>query len=533
MKRKTKTLMAFIIAIVFCMNSAVIATAEGETSGNCGDGVTWNYDADTKTLIISGNGEMQDYTSGADTPWYSFDPNINSIVIESGVTRIGERAFTSLQVTEITLSDTVEEIGIYAFFGTKIITVDIPSSVKVIEQSAFQNCSSLKTVILHEGLEELGQEALDSAITSLSPVPKSVKSIGRAAFLNVRGDITILNKDCEFPSLGSSSLWSYAKIYCFKDSTTEAYLLSRNYTNYVIICLDGTENHKFEKTSTTATCTQAGTATMTCSVCGTTKEEDEEALGHSFTNYISDGNATCTADGTKTAQCDNGCGETDTVTDEGSMTEHTYEETVIAPTCIEQGYTEYKCKDCGDTYKSDYVDELGHTPETVIVKEAQIGIAGLQQEKCSVCGEILSETQLPALEEATTEAKTTEKKTEETTSSTSEPKTTTKQETETQPAEKDNSFKTDYSLFRVVGGVECAKVAVVFDDEISGYEVFVSDGSGFKNSGEIKDKTENYLVLLNLKSDCNYRFKLKAYKINDVKKIYADEESKIISVRIN
>ena len=42
------------------------------------------------------------------------------------------------------------------------------------------------------------------------------------------------------------------------------------------------------------------------------------ALGHSFTNYVSDGNATCTADGTKTAKCDRGCGATDTIPDEAA-----------------------------------------------------------------------------------------------------------------------------------------------------------------------------------------------------------------------
>ncbi len=207
------------------------------------------------------------------------------------------------------------------------------------------------------------------------------------------------------------------------------------------------------------------------------------------------------------------------MTDEGSMTEHIYEETVIAPTCTEQGYTEYKCKDCSNTYKSDYIDALGHTPETIIVKEAAIGVAGLQQEKCSLCGEILSETQLPALEEETTEKTTTEA-------------TTVKADT-TEEKEEDDSFKTDYSLFRVVGGIGCAKVAIKLDEEISGYEIFVSDGSGFKkSSGEISNQKENYFVFLDLKSDCNYQFKLNAFKTINGKKVYADEESKTISVRI-
>ena len=57
----------------------------------------------------------------------------------------------------------------------------------------------------------------------------------------------------------------------------------------------------------------------TCT-CGATKSEN-----HSFTNYVSDENATCTADGTKTAVCDrDGCDATDTVTDAGSKLDHDY-----------------------------------------------------------------------------------------------------------------------------------------------------------------------------------------------------------------
>lgn len=46
--------------------------------------------------------------------------------------------------------------------------------------------------------------------------------------------------------------------------------------------------------------------------------QEIETVAHSFTNYASDKNATFYADGTKTAYCDYGCGEKDTVADEGS-----------------------------------------------------------------------------------------------------------------------------------------------------------------------------------------------------------------------
>ena len=43
----------------------------------------------------------------------------------------------------------------------------------------------------------------------------------------------------------------------------------------------------------------------------------------------------------------------------GLPLEHSYTTIVIAPTCIEQGYTIYSCE-CGDTYKDSYIDALGH-----------------------------------------------------------------------------------------------------------------------------------------------------------------------------
>lgn len=69
-----------------------------------------------------------------------------------------------------------------------------------------------------------------------------------------------------------------------------------------------------------ATCETAGAnAGVKCSVCGEilTAPTTIEPLGHSFTNYVSNNDATYDADGTKTAKCDR-CEVTNTVTDEGS-----------------------------------------------------------------------------------------------------------------------------------------------------------------------------------------------------------------------
>ncbi len=95
-----------------------------------------------------------------------------------------------------------------------------------------------------------------------------------------------------------------------------------------------------------ATCTEAGEMVYVCGVCQQGRTEEIPATGHSFTNYVSNGDATCLADGTKTAACDNGCGTTATVTDAGTKLPHDFSGDVVD--CGEYGHM-YGCVngECG------------------------------------------------------------------------------------------------------------------------------------------------------------------------------------------
>lgn len=82
--------------------------------------------------------------------------------------------------------------------------------------------------------------------------------------------------------------------------------------------LEGEHTHSYTQSVIEPTCTEKGYTLFECA-CGISQYKDifVDELGHSFTNYVSDGNATVEADGTKTAKCDR-CEETDTVVDAGS-----------------------------------------------------------------------------------------------------------------------------------------------------------------------------------------------------------------------
>ena len=110
-----------------------------------------------------------------------------------------------------------------------------------------------------------------------------------------------------------------------------------------------------------ATCTEKGVRTYTCTGSTHTRTEDIPALNHSFAGqaYVSDNNATCEQDGTKTAKCvrygEGGCMATDTVTDTDSKLGHLFEDYISNndATYARDGTKTAKCvryDQCGETH---------------------------------------------------------------------------------------------------------------------------------------------------------------------------------------
>ena len=121
---------------------------DDENSGICGSNLQWNFNNESSTLTISGQGKMSCCNSSY-TPWSNFSKQVQNIDIREGVSSIGQYAFkdfTNLKTVNITSS--VTSIGKNAFYNCKNLTsITIPSSVKSIGSNAFYNCSSLESVI--------------------------------------------------------------------------------------------------------------------------------------------------------------------------------------------------------------------------------------------------------------------------------------------------------------------------------------------------------------------------------------------------
>ena len=159
--------------------------------------------------------------------------------------------------------------------------------------------------------------------------------------------------------------------------------------------------------TTPATCTEKGVRTYTCTSSSHTKTEDIPALNHSFDGqeYVSNNDATCEQDGTKTATCvrygTGGCMETDTVTDTGSKLGHFFEvEDYVSnndATCEQDGTKTAKCVRYGtggcmetDTV-TDTDSKLGHLFEDYVSNnDATYEHDGTKTAKCvryDQCGE--------------------------------------------------------------------------------------------------------------------------------------------------
>ncbi len=192
--------------------------------------------------------------------------------------------------------------------------------------------------------------------------------------------------------------------YCYKLNTvqlpTDAPAL--DFTNTWMISNDGpvpqgvmdAEGHAYRLSTTQIypTCRAKGDQWVVCDICGETDVITVQAIGHRYTNYVSNGDATCLEDGTETAKCDR-CDEgyTDTRTDTGSKLGHSFTNYVSNgdAACLKDGTKTAECDRCDDDYtdtKTDTGSKLGHSFTNYTSNNNATCLAdGSETAKCDRC----------------------------------------------------------------------------------------------------------------------------------------------------
>ena len=134
--------------------------------------VTYTYE--NGTLTFRGTGAIEKQTDGEENPWRSYKDTATNLVIEVGITEIGDSAFSGFtKLQKISLPKGLKLLGDNCFEKCSSLTsVDIPRRVTTWRDYCFKDCTSLTSVSIGRVLQEdtvavgenpfLGDKALES-----------------------------------------------------------------------------------------------------------------------------------------------------------------------------------------------------------------------------------------------------------------------------------------------------------------------------------------------------------------------------------
>ena len=359
--KKSKKILSALLALIMMISIVPLSsiTASAETySGTCGDNLTWTFDDFTGTLTISGIGEMYDYDFD-NRPWGDFIESINAVVIENGVTTIGNYAFEYCNsLTSVIIGDSVTTIGMSAFTICESLTsIIIPDSVKTIGYNAFCECVSLASVTIGNNVTTIGDYAF-GACTSLTSIiiPDSVTSIGAYAFISCYNltNVTLGNSVTEIGERAFGYCTSLTSVIIPYSVTTVGIGVFEECTSLESVLIPDTITtissgmfyHCQSLTSISIPDSITTIAEYAFYRCYNLKDVYYAGTEEEW-NDIAINNADNANDPLLNANI------------HYNYHNHKYESVATSPTCTEQGYTTYTCE-CGDSYIDDYVDATGH-----------------------------------------------------------------------------------------------------------------------------------------------------------------------------
>ncbi|MBR5370794.1 MAG: leucine-rich repeat protein [Oscillospiraceae bacterium] len=161
---------------------AAAVTVCAVTSGSCGENLTYTLDKETLTLTISGTGAMDNWTL-QDHPDWTHPAVFYDVIIEDGVTTIGDYAFANTFCRHITIPDSVTEIGSCAFQNSQLEEITIPDSVTKLGEGAFCGENCLRFITIPDSVTELPPACFAGCTWLLSvQLPENLTAIPERCF---------------------------------------------------------------------------------------------------------------------------------------------------------------------------------------------------------------------------------------------------------------------------------------------------------------------------------------------------------------
>ena len=198
----------------------------GDPSVNDGKNVIWSLNGGVMT--ISGTGAMEDYSGNTGQPWKDSRSSITSVVVQTGVTHIGNNSLSSFtNMTSVSLPEGLLTIGNSAFSGdnnTSFTEVTIPASVTSIGQQAFYQCNKLTSVTFSAGsnLTSIGIGAFANCSNLTTVTLNSNPFIGPNAFPG--GATVTMNLTAHEGATGEYWMTFYNQNYSFEaDANTQVF----------------------------------------------------------------------------------------------------------------------------------------------------------------------------------------------------------------------------------------------------------------------------------------------------------------------
>ena len=283
--KKTRKGLAILLSVLLALTVfapfGTVSFAEGEADiieqGDCGaDGSDVQYKLYSDgTLVISGTGEIKAYAFGYE--WWT-QHNLHwpgKLIVEDGITAIGEGAFMSTFKSRSTavLADSVKTVGRGAFENCDFASFDF-GSVERLESHAFYNVG-LPEINLPETLRYVGDQNFEATLLTNKRVifGKNVEFIDNYTLFNSNvEEVVVRNANAQIGVVEGGYTFNChstcQKIYGYVGSEAEAYAIANDCT-----FVDLATHHEYDGGvyAIYPTGTLPGEIVFTCALCGQEK----------------------------------------------------------------------------------------------------------------------------------------------------------------------------------------------------------------------------------------------------------------------